>query len=305
MRYPTRRDMLFATAAFTAGAAVSGHIRTAAADAGPAGLSGLSDGTLSFPPEFYLPETPVPDVEALLESNGLPSDIITADCNVALLRDGDNVVLFDVGAGSRFIDTTGRLPDALEAADVAPEDVTHVVFTHAHPDHLWGVLDDFDEPMFPEARHFISRPEWDFWTDPDTLDRMPEEQKSFAVGAKRNLEAIEAVVERFDYDTEILPNVYALDTRGHTPGHTSFEVRAGSGAPFLVVGDAVTHPVIAFQHPEWRFGTDQDPDRAIKTRSMLLDRLASEKLPAIGYHWSQPGIGHVERRNGAYRFVPA
>jgi glyoxylase-like metal-dependent hydrolase (beta-lactamase superfamily II) len=47
------------------------------------------------------------------------------------------------------------------------------------------------------------------------------------------------------------------------------------------------------------------PDQAIATRRKLLDRLASDRSKFIGFHLPYPGVGTVERKDSAYRFVPA
>ena len=100
----------------------------------------------------------------------------------------------------------------------------------------------------------------------------------------------------------LIPGIYALDSAGHTPGHCSFELRSGSESA-LVVGDAITHHLISFEHADWPSGSDQDTEMGIKARSMLLDRLASEKMQIIGYHLPYPGTGYVERKDNAFRFV--
>ena len=92
----------------------------------------------------------------------------------------------------------GSLPGVIE-------DVTDIVFTHAHPDHLWGLLDDFDDPLFPDASYMIGKTEWDYWLNPNTVDEIGEARASFAVGALRRLEMIEDQIEFFsDGDGEPL-----------------------------------------------------------------------------------------------------
>ena len=59
------------------------------------------------------------------------------------------------------------------------------------------------------------------------------------------------------------------------------------------------------RHPDWASGSDQIADDAIKARTMLLDRLASENMLMIGFHLPDGGIGRVEKDGGAYRFVGA
>lgn len=264
----------------------------------------VSDGNLMLPLDFLYPDAPADQLNALLTANGLPTDVSKPDCNLTLLRDGDQTVLFDVGSGPFFMPSAGKLADSLDALGVGADEITHVVFTHAHPDHLWGVLDDFDEPVFSNAKFMISAPEFDFWMSPGAIDTLPDARKPFAIGAEARLSALEEIIERFEPDTEVLPGIFAVNTAGHTPGHCSFEVRRGSESA-LVVGDAIAHHLISFEHGDWPAGSDQDAEMGIKTRMMLLDRLASEKMQIIGYHLPYPGTGYVEKNNGAYRFVAA
>jgi len=130
----------------------------------------FSDGYLSLPRDFVFSTMPKDELAPILERHNVAPGPYHSVLNVTLLRDGDNLVLFDTGSGPSFQQSAGLLGEALEAADVAPEDVTHVVFTHGHPDHLWGVLDDFDDPYFAEAQHMMGRNEWDYWFDPATVD---------------------------------------------------------------------------------------------------------------------------------------
>ena len=59
--------------------------------------------------------------------------------------------------------SAGKLADNLAAAGIDRDAITMVVYTHGHPDHLWGVVDDFDEPVFAKARYVVAAAEWDFW----------------------------------------------------------------------------------------------------------------------------------------------
>ena len=262
----------------------------------------LRDGTLTLPMSFYLPDQSADQIASVLSPHGLPLDAVRPDCNLTLLRRGDRLVLFDAGAGPLFQDTAGKLIDSLDQAGIDPAEVTDIVFTHAHPDHLWGVLDDFDDLLFANARYWMNRNEWDFWRAPGTLNAMPEARKSFVVGAQNRMAAIEEQISLFDAGAEILPGVEAVATVGHTPGHTSFMVHGGD-EPILVVGDAIANAVISFERADWRMGTDQDPELAVQTRQRLLDRLAGDRARMIGFHLPFPGIGTVERVANRYRFV--
>lgn len=266
---------------------------------GSSTLTTVSDGKLRLPSSFALEGVPENQKQTILDQFHLNQETIEPECNLALYRDQENTVLFDVGSGPDFMPTAGIIQDSLDAIDITPEDITHVVFTHAHPDHIWGLLDDFDEPLFSNAQYFIGRNEWDYWWNPETVNTIGDARAVFAVGAKRRLEAIEGNVNFFDDGDTLLPNITAIKTYGHTPGHMAFEV-AGKA---LIVGDAIGNHHIAFHHPEWLSGSDQNQIQAIQSRKMLLDRLASEQLPLVGFHLPNGGMGYVERHKNAFRFI--
>lgn len=270
---------------------------------GSARITTVSDGHLVLPLSFMLGPTPDPDARSVLAELGVTGDMVEPPCNLTLLQNGDSTVLFDAGSGSGFMPSAGKLSEALDAAGVSPEEITHVILTHGHPDHLWGVLDDFDEPVFTKAAHMIGQAEWDYWTDPETVSTIGEERASFAVGAARRLAQIEDRVEFIRGGQEVLPGILAHDTPGHTPGHMGFEIRTGSES-VMVVGDAIGNGHLAFARPDWASGSDHDTGQGIATRLRLLDQLASDKMAMVGFHLPGGGLGRVERANGAYRFVP-
>lgn len=299
----TRRTFLHTGMAAAASMLLpAGLSRAWALEIGDSVLTSVSDGNLVLPLSFSYPDAPQDELIALLEKNGLPTDSLLPDCNVPILKTPDRLIMFDVGSGSNFMPSAGRLLDNMAEAGFDPADVTDVVFTHGHPDHLWGLLDDFDEIVFPNASFHMGRAEWDFWRDPGTVDAMPEERKTFAVGAQNRLTVLEEMINLFEPGAEVLPGVEAVDTSGHTPGHMSFMLHGGS-EPVLVAGDAITHFAVSFAHPDWPSGSDQDAEKGVQTRLRLLDRLAADKAALSAYHLPVPGEGRVERDGAAYRFV--
>ncbi|MQQ10685.1 MBL fold metallo-hydrolase [Epibacterium sp. SM1979] len=269
---------------------------------GPATLTTVSDGRLVLPGQLIFEPMPRDALPPILAEFGLSPDRLTPECNLALFRDGTHTVLFDVGSGPDFMPTAGSVVDSLNALGLAPEDVTHVIFTHAHPDHIWGLLDDFDEPLFSEATYMMGRREWDYWWNPNTVNTIGEARAAFAVGAKRRMQMIEDSVVLFDDGDEVLPGISALFTPGHTPGHMGFEIRQGSESA-LVVGDAIGNHHVAFRKPNWESGSDQDGPLAVRSRTMLLDRLAAEQMTVVGFHLPDGGIGRVEAVDDGFRFV--
>jgi glyoxylase-like metal-dependent hydrolase (beta-lactamase superfamily II) len=272
-------------------------------DFGAMQVQTFSDGYLTLPGNFIFSTMPQDELAPILERYNIAPGPLRSVLNVTLLRHGDNLVLFDTGSGPAFQQSAGLLGEALDAAGIAPEEVTHVVFTHGHPDHLWGVLDDFDDPFFYEAQHMMGRVEWDYWLNPNTVDTISDSRTTMAVGAKRRLETLRDTITLFDDNQEILPGVAARATYGHTPGHMSFELRSGSES-VMVLGDAVTNPHVGFERPEWLSGSDQDAATAAVTRTGLLDQISQDQMTLIGYHLPDGGIGRAERVDDSYRFVP-
>lgn len=300
-----RRKLLkgsLALAALSASAGFPRIARSQALSTGTAELTVVSDGNLTLPMGFVFPDAPQEELEALLAENGMATEALTPDCNVTLVRTGDRLAIFDVGAGPNFMPTAGRLLDSLAEAGIDPAEITDVVITHAHPDHLWGLVDDFDELVFPEAAYHIGRTEWDFWSSPDAMSQVADDRQTFVVGAQNRFAFIEDRINLVDDGDEPLPGIEAVSTPGHTPGHMSFMVHGGE--PVLIVGDAVTNAVVSFAHPEWKTASDQDEDQGVSTRLALLDRLATDRARAVGFHFPHPGAGIVERRANAFRYVP-
>lgn len=266
-------------------------------------LRTLSDGALTLPTGGLSRSANADQIKKALAEAGLATDVTQNPLNVSVLIRGDDVILFDCGSGPNFMPGAGKLPDSLNEAGIAPERVKHVVFTHAHPDHLWGALDDFGTPAFPNAAYHMAAAERDFWFSPDVYKSLPEDRHAFAAGAQRILKELDSVMKWFKAGDEVVSGVSAFDSRGHTPGHVGFDVRVG-GETVSVVGDALTHGVISFRYPDWAGGFDQEPERAIASRKRLLDRFSADKSRIVGYHLPGGGIGRVERTGDSYRFVP-
>ncbi len=265
-------------------------------------LDVVSDGSLTLPGSFIFDPMPKNELLPILARYGQSPDTLTPPCNVTLMRQGDRTILFDVGSGPGFSPNTGVILNSIDALGVAPEDITDVIFTHAHPDHLWGLLDDFDDPLFANASYMIGKAEWEYWMNPNTVDDIGEARASFAVGARRRLEMIEDQISFFNDGDEIIGGVAARATFGHTPGHMAFEVRDGSEA-VMILGDSIGNDHIAFARPQWHSGSDQDPETAAATRVSLMDQLTLEKTRVIGFHLTDNGVGYVEKGTDGYTFV--
>jgi glyoxylase-like metal-dependent hydrolase (beta-lactamase superfamily II) len=261
----------------------------------------LSDGSLTLPANLLGPDTPAEERKAFLDMVGITGENVTGAASPVLIRAGSDVILFDNGSGSGFQPTSGKLLENMAAAGIDPASVTRLVFTHGHPDHMWGTAVEGGS-NFPNATYYSGAVEWDFWNAPDILTKMPQDMHGMVTTTQSHYAAVKDKVTRINPGDEIVTGIRAFDTAGHTPGHLSFEIAGGEG--LILTADALTFPTVFFPHPEWKFGFDAVHDLAIAARKSLLDRAATDKIKLIGYHWPYPGIGYAEKKDGAYQYVP-
>ncbi|NJM55186.1 MAG: MBL fold metallo-hydrolase [Verrucomicrobiae bacterium] len=146
---------------------------------GPFEITVVSDGEVTLPLDFLLPGKSRDEVSALYRAQGgelaANATALRGEVNVTVVKTQDATIVIDCGGGTDFMPTTGRFAANLEAAGIAPDSVTHVVFTHAHADHFWGVFDPFDDATrFSKARHVMPAAEIDYWQRPNIENEVPE-----------------------------------------------------------------------------------------------------------------------------------
>jgi glyoxylase-like metal-dependent hydrolase (beta-lactamase superfamily II) len=268
----------------------------------------IHDGALMLPSiqPMFVPEAKPAEIEELQKKNFLPPNQLALSLNVLVVKGKSGVMLFDAGAGKAFGPGAGKLFRGLSRIGISPKDVKTVYVTHAHPDHIAGLVDDSNALMFPSARIVAAKTEAEFWTaaSPDVSKvRIPPEMKTQSLetikkifsGLKLNLELKEP--GKLSDEVELIP------APGHTPGHSLFMITQGD-EKFLVIGDAVHVYALQFPHPEWTMAYDVDPALAIKTRLKLFKDVSGARTTVLGYHMPFPGIGHVRVDGTGYEWVP-
>lgn len=268
---------------------------------GDAEVTVVSDGPLPLgDPSGTFTGVPKEEVKKMLADNFLSPDNVVLEQNSPIVNTGDKLILFDTGMGSSkmFGPTTGRQQKSMAEAGIKPEDIDAVVCSHAHIDHIGGIVDANNKPLFPNAQIYISQTDFDFWTDEGKLGN-PE--KDFILHARKNLLPVRDRIVFFKDGQEFLPGVQAIAAPGHTVGHTIFMV-SSAGKSFAFLGDLSHHSVLLLERPRMEFSYDTDPKQAAESRVKLLTMLAANKTPVMSYHFAWPGYGHVAKAGDGFHY---
>jgi glyoxylase-like metal-dependent hydrolase (beta-lactamase superfamily II) len=230
----------------------------------------ISDGGYNYPPQNFFANVPQEQVEEVLRQRNLPTDHIWTPYTYLYVNTSEHRVLVDMGAGSLF-ETTGKLIQNMKAAGIEPTDIDSVFITHAHPDHIGGMLDKDGNPVYANARYFIWKDEWEFWFSETASEKAPE---NFITFARKNLEPVQDRVNLVEDESDILPGIYMIAATGHTPGHAVVSFSSGD-EQLLYIGDTVLYP-LHLEHLDWLPIYDILPEKADPSKRKIFDYAAEE-----------------------------
>lgn len=270
----------------------------------------ISDGDIKAPLPMFASNVSKTQAENALRDYLLATDRLSLHVNTLLVKSGNKTVLIDTGAGSNLGPTTGQLITNLARAGFTPEDITDVVFTHAHGDHAGGNTDATGKIVFPNALFHFSQNEWETWTAKNVNLRqtaVDEKTRKFYIElTQKNLLPLIDRLRLFKPGAEIVTGVSSVAAVGHTPGHTAYLIASGSET-VLHAGDFAHHYAFQIAHPDWFTAVDFEPQQAIATRKKLLDRAAADRTLIVGSHMPFPGLGHIRARNNrrtSFEWIP-
>src|SRR5580704_1635750 len=238
--------------------------------------------------------------------------MIQATNNMLVVDTGGERILVDSGFGEKLGPSFGSFPGLeanLRRAGIAPESVDLVVTSHGHLDHIGGFVRKSGELAFPKAEFVFVDTEWNYWTGSRyesevNSSPLPDPFKKGTIGAAR--ENLPPVADRSRFvkqGSEITGGVHYVAAAGHSPSHASILFTSGK-EQFVHMGDIAHNPVTILQRPNWTPVFDYEPAQAIKSRKAILDRVATDRITVMGYHFPFPAVGHVVRYDTAYHWEP-
>jgi len=208
-----------------------------------------------------------------------------------LVRGSGHTTLVDLGLGPKsFLGIDGgAFLDELSALGVTPSDVTDVVFTHLHFDHIGWATTAAGQPVFPKATYRCSPADWEHF-----MVEHPDQEADM-------LQPIHDRFALWDRPGPLLPGVDALAAPGHTPGSTVVVLSSGNERAMLL-GD-VAHCPVELVDDEWASLFDVDPALAARTRVALNRELEGSDTPVAAAHFPGLRFGRLLRGEGRRRWV--
>lgn len=274
-------------------------------------VTAVTDGInrFKFPDTFVLNKSR-DEVNKALEAAFMEKDMMAIPYTPIVVRNGGKTTVIDTGTGeANFANSkgaAGQFTRNLAAAGIDPKDVSTVIISHYHGDHINGLLKADNSLTYPNAEILVPAVEHKYFMDDAEMNKQTSDRM---VGVFKNLRRVfgnaevAKRVKTYDAGKEVVPGVTSVATYGHTPGHTSHVVSSG-GKSVFVQADVTNVPFLFARNPGWHLMFDQIPDQAEATRRKVYDMLATDKVMLQGFHYPFPAVAYIEKTASGYREVP-
>ena len=264
----------------------------------------LYDGIWQKPhDENFIPGVTIDETRAALKKAGLNDEFVPIEFAFTVVKSGGKTILIDAGTGGQLAPTAGLASAGMKAAGISPSDIDTVLISHFHPDHIFGLMEkETNAQVYPDAEILVGETEYNFWTDPGLIAKLPEGRRGLAQRIQATFPEWKNV-NRYTGGQEVAPGITSMDTFGHTAGHTAFMVSSGNDQT-LLLGDLMNLPALFLTNLDWQFAFDSDKDQATATRKAVVAQAVADNINVAGYHFGFPNSGKIEKDGGGYVFNP-
>lgn len=268
----------------------------------------LRDLVMSYTSQDFFLNVNAQELDPALRRFGADPANIPSPFIVLLLQYDDRKVLIDTGVGyteqpimigGNPFEKKGRLQHLLASENLKKEDITDVILSHFHPDHIGGIFNENKDPVFPNAKYHAPLEEWDYWHS-SLADNQSPFFKFFIADQVTPLKDRDLNLFTGDY-SEILPGIIAVQAFGHTPGHVALDLKF-ENEHLLYVSDAFLHP-LHIERLDWQTKYDMDHDQARKSREKLLDLAYRENMLVNVFHFDFPGLGNIGKEGKNWKWI--
>jgi len=270
----------------------------------------------SFFPEFLLPDWTEEAFERerdwlLPHHRHAKSGRLLMSVHAYVIRTGRHVVLVDTCVGNDKARPSTKPWDRMQTPwlaelgrlGVAPEQVTHVLCTHLHVDHVgWNtrLLDGRWVPTFPNAEYLFHKVEYAHFEAEGAESEEGRSGSGDGCFEDSVLPVMAAGKARLVDGWHEIDDALALEpSPGHTPGHVCLNLRSGA-ARACFTGDMMHHP-IQVARPEWNSRFCWNPAQSAATRRRFVERFAETGETVLAAHFAAPTAGRVARHGDRWR----
>jgi glyoxylase-like metal-dependent hydrolase (beta-lactamase superfamily II) len=267
----------------------------------------LRDMMFSYKGHDYFINADPAQAEKELIKFGQTMDKIPSPFISLLLIRGNQKILIDTGVGFKKdpmdfkgvqVEFKGISRSLLEESDTKPEEISNLILTHFHPDHIGGVCDEHLNPIYPNAKYILHQAEYDYWYG----QKADLENPLFKLFIQQNIDPIRHLDMLLinQNHQEIVAGLHAIKIPGHTPGQIALRVES-NGEKLLYISDAWLHP-LHIKHLDWQTSYDLDHELAKKSRIKMLELAYQESMLIQSFHFDFPGLGHIDKTSSGWHW---
>jgi len=189
----------------------------------------------------------------------------------------------------------GELGQNLARLGVAPEEITDVIVSHLHCDHM-GWLSRRGRSYFPRADIWVHQADVEFF-----LEKTPPDDDMFKImfgvdPVQERMAPVLPQIRTWDRDTTIVPGIDVVWMPGHTPG-SSISVLSSGTARGMILGDVI-HCPLELVDDEFAIVADVDPVLAAQSRERIKRELEDPTIHSTSPHFAGLRFGRLLASEG-------